>query len=160
MMQPRFERRTGRTPFSLAEQPRFRAGFDFLRLRADIGEVPEEMADWWQTFSMASPSGREGMVEELRVQQQQQQRKKPQGKTQAQAPKPKAQRAPKSASAAAPELPPAAPHESPDAPDMAGPTPEQGADVPSDAPPKRRRRRRRKPSGGADAAHDEGHDGP
>jgi poly(A) polymerase len=53
MMQPRFEKRTGSTPFSLVEQPRFRAGFDFMRLRADIGEVDVVLADWWQEFSTA-----------------------------------------------------------------------------------------------------------
>jgi poly(A) polymerase len=41
VMQPRFEKRTGSTPFSMVAQPRFRAGFDFMRLRADIGEVEE-----------------------------------------------------------------------------------------------------------------------
>ena len=34
MMQPRFERRVAGTARSLVEQPRFRAGFDFLRLRS------------------------------------------------------------------------------------------------------------------------------
>ncbi len=38
-MQPRFERRTASSAASLAAQPRFRAGYDFLRLRADVGEV-------------------------------------------------------------------------------------------------------------------------
>ncbi len=33
MMQPRFERRVGNGPLTLVEQPRFRAGFDFLRRR-------------------------------------------------------------------------------------------------------------------------------
>jgi poly(A) polymerase len=51
MMQPRFEKRMGSTPFSLVEQPRFRAAFDFMRLRADIGEVDVVLADWWQEFS-------------------------------------------------------------------------------------------------------------
>ncbi|MEO7244742.1 MAG: polynucleotide adenylyltransferase PcnB, partial [Rubrivivax sp.] len=50
MMQPRFEKRTGNAPFSLVEQPRFRAGFDFMRLRADVGEVDVVLADWWQEF--------------------------------------------------------------------------------------------------------------
>ena len=36
-MQPRFERRLGQSPFGLVEQPRFRAGFDFMRLRAEAG---------------------------------------------------------------------------------------------------------------------------
>jgi poly(A) polymerase len=125
MMQPRFERRNGNTPFSLAEQPRFRAGFDFLRLRADVGEVPEELADWWQTFSLASQTAREGLVEELRAQQ----RKKP--------PQPKPQRPPKAGAA---EGEGAAVQQSPDP--AARP----------DAPPRKRRRRRRKPAGGAAGA--------
>ena len=69
MMQPRFEKRSGNSPFSLAEQPRFRAGFDFLRLRADVGEVPEELLDWWQAFSLADQSAREDLVAQLRAEQ-------------------------------------------------------------------------------------------
>ena len=46
MMQPRFERRFGNTVAALIEQPRFRAGFDFLRLRADAGEIDAELAEW------------------------------------------------------------------------------------------------------------------
>ena len=38
-MQPRFEKRVGNAPFSLLDQPRFRAGFDFMRLRGQIGEI-------------------------------------------------------------------------------------------------------------------------
>jgi poly(A) polymerase len=56
-MQPRFDKRVGQTPFSLVEQPRFRAGFDFLRLRAQTGEVDEELAHWWETFSMVAGGG-------------------------------------------------------------------------------------------------------
>lgn len=70
VMQPRFERRTGQTPFTLAEQPRFRAGFDFLRLRAQVGEVPEELAHWWETFSTATEAICRDMVETVRLEQQ------------------------------------------------------------------------------------------
>ncbi|HMT65386.1 MAG TPA: polynucleotide adenylyltransferase PcnB, partial [Ottowia sp.] len=77
MMQPRFEKRGGSTPFSLAEQPRFRAGFDFMRLRADVGEVSEELADWWQQFSQADEGERESMVNELRAEQQRAKRQAP-----------------------------------------------------------------------------------
>jgi poly(A) polymerase len=75
MMQPRFEKRTGNTPFSLAEQPRFRAGFDFMRLRADIGEVDVVLADWWQEFSQASDAVREDLVAQLREEQHKGQRR-------------------------------------------------------------------------------------
>uniref|UniRef100_UPI0035B434E0 polynucleotide adenylyltransferase PcnB n=1 Tax=Ideonella sp. TaxID=1929293 RepID=UPI0035B434E0 len=66
MMQPRFERRTGQTPYTLVEQPRFRAGFDFLRLRADSGEAPAELAEWWEDFSLGSDADREALIEAVR----------------------------------------------------------------------------------------------
>ena len=69
MMQPRFEKRIGSTPFSLVEQPRFRAGFDFMRLRADVGEVDVVLADWWQEFSLASDAVREDLVLQAREEQ-------------------------------------------------------------------------------------------
>jgi poly(A) polymerase len=62
MMQPRFERRSGNGPFTLVEQPRFRAGFDFLRLRADAGELSADLADWWEDFALGTPEEREGLL--------------------------------------------------------------------------------------------------
>ena len=53
-VQPRFEQRSGRRPFALLTQERFRAGYDFLRLRAQSGEVPMELADWWERFQSAA----------------------------------------------------------------------------------------------------------
>ncbi len=61
-MQPRFDRRTGSSPHSLVEQPRFRAGYDFLRLRADVGEVAVELADWWEDFSLGDAEEREALL--------------------------------------------------------------------------------------------------
>ena len=66
MMQPRFEKRIGSTPFSLVEQARFRAGFDFLRLRAEVGEVDVTLADWWQEFSMADDAAREDLIQQAK----------------------------------------------------------------------------------------------
>jgi poly(A) polymerase len=128
MMQPRFEKRTGNTPFSLVEQPRFRAGFDFMRLRADIGEVDVVLADWWQEFSQASDAVREDLVAQLREEQHKGQRR---------------------VRAARPPGTPAQDeqrHEF-DAPRTAqGAEPREGEGASSDAP-KKRRRRRRKPTG-------------
>ena len=75
MMQPRFDKRTGSTPFSLVEQPRFRAAFDFMRLRADVGEIDVVLADWWQEFSQASDAVREDLVAQLREEQHKGQRR-------------------------------------------------------------------------------------
>ena len=70
MMQPRFERRVAGTARSLVEQPRFRAGFDFMRLRADVGEVDEALADWWQEYSMADEGARNDLIAQVREEQQ------------------------------------------------------------------------------------------
>ncbi len=66
LMQPRFERRTGNTVYTLVEQPRFRAGFDFLRLRGDAGEVDAELANWWEDFSLADGDGRASLMDGAR----------------------------------------------------------------------------------------------
>ncbi|MBS0609309.1 MAG: polynucleotide adenylyltransferase PcnB, partial [Proteobacteria bacterium] len=131
VMQPRFEKRSGSTPFSMIAHIRFRAGFDFLRLRADVGEVEEGLAEWWQQFSLADDARREDMIDQMREEQRTRQRKA----------QPVARRVPKAADAAAPAADAAV-----------------GDDLPGDgAAPKKRRRRRRKPAGGA--AEGGGHSG-
>jgi poly(A) polymerase len=52
------------------DQARFRAAFDFMRLRADVGEVEEVLADWWQEFSMADDNLRQDLVDQVREEQQ------------------------------------------------------------------------------------------
>ena len=68
LMQPRFERRQGNTVATLIEQPRFRAGFDFLRLRGDAGEIDAELANWWEDYSLADDAGRQALLEAARPQ--------------------------------------------------------------------------------------------
>ena len=121
MMQPRFEKRTGNTPFSLVEQPRFRAGFDFMRLRADVGEVDVVLADWWQEFSQASDAVREDLMAQAREEQHKGQRRV---------------RTPKPAEKPATDVLPAA----------EGEAAADEAQAVGDAP-RKRRRRRRKPAG-------------
>jgi len=47
LLQHRLEFRRGKNLLSLLGHPRFRAGYDFLLLRASIDEVKQETADWW-----------------------------------------------------------------------------------------------------------------
>jgi poly(A) polymerase len=61
-LQPRFEQNAGKRPLRLIEQPRFRAGYDFLLLRAASGEVATELADWWTRFIDANTEGRLAML--------------------------------------------------------------------------------------------------
>ncbi|MCK9283406.1 MAG: polynucleotide adenylyltransferase PcnB [Rhodocyclaceae bacterium] len=62
-LQPRFEKRAGKSPYRLLEQLRFRAGYDFLLLRAESGEVDTELAEWWTEFQDASHDRREEMLQ-------------------------------------------------------------------------------------------------
>ena len=66
LMQPRFERRTPSTALGLAAQPRFRAGYDFLRLRADSGEMATELADWWEDFHLGNDEEREALLKDVK----------------------------------------------------------------------------------------------
>jgi poly(A) polymerase len=67
LMQPRFERRTAASAQSLVAQARFRAGYDFLRLRADCGEMPSELADWWEDYHLGDDDEREALLQDVRA---------------------------------------------------------------------------------------------
>lgn len=127
LMQPRFERRTPGSAAALINQPRFRAGYDFLRLRADSGEIVAELADWWEDFHLGSDDDREAMLADLRAASATRVRKG-------------SERAPRVEADAAPPAPLAASDEASE----------------GNTPPRRRRRRRRRPgshaAGPADTA--------
>ena len=91
MMQPRFDKRSGATPYSLVEQARFRAAFDFMRLRADVGEVSEAIAEWWQEFSTADDVRRQDLLDQVRDEQQ---KKNPPARARARAGRPDGRRGP------------------------------------------------------------------
>ena len=61
-MQPRFLHRAGQRPFRLVENLKFRAGFDFLLLRCESGEVEMEVGQWWERFQHATTAEREQML--------------------------------------------------------------------------------------------------
>ncbi len=61
-MQPRFERRIGKSPYKLLEHPRLRAGYDFMLLRCASGEIDAELGSWWTDFMDADGSGREALL--------------------------------------------------------------------------------------------------
>ncbi|HEX7639674.1 MAG TPA: polynucleotide adenylyltransferase PcnB, partial [Burkholderiaceae bacterium] len=66
MMQPRFDKRSGSSPLSMLQQSRFRAAFDFMRLRADAGEVDEALVQWWEDFSTGDDERRRALLESAR----------------------------------------------------------------------------------------------
>jgi len=61
-MQPRFERRSGKSPYKLLEHPRMRAGYDFLLLRCASGEIGQEIGEWWTAFIAGDGPEREALI--------------------------------------------------------------------------------------------------
>jgi poly(A) polymerase len=66
LMQPRFDKRTGSSPAAMLAQPRFRAAFDFMRLRADAGEIDAELVAWWERYSTGDEDTRRDLIEAAR----------------------------------------------------------------------------------------------
>ena len=66
-LQPRLVNRRGRGGASrLLTNPRFRAAYDFLLLRAESGEDVAEHAKWWTRFQEVDDSERRSMLEDKR----------------------------------------------------------------------------------------------
>ncbi len=61
-MQPRFEQRAGKRPYALLTHPRYRAGYDFLLLRCESGEIDSEIGEWWTEFADANTERRTEML--------------------------------------------------------------------------------------------------
>ncbi|OAM51452.1 poly(A) polymerase [Methylovorus sp. MM2] len=61
-LQPRFEQRAGRRPYALLEHPRYRAAYDFLLLRCESGEIPNELGKWWTDFANVDADKRQTML--------------------------------------------------------------------------------------------------
>lgn len=83
MLQLRLENKGGRRSQRVLSHPRFRAAYDFLLLRAEAGEVPKEMGDWWTELQEANPPQGEQQTTKTRPRKRRRNRprRKPEGKT-------------------------------------------------------------------------------
>ncbi|MEX3548262.1 MAG: polynucleotide adenylyltransferase PcnB [Burkholderia sp.] len=61
-LQLRLEKRSGRSAIRLLEHQRFRAGYDFLLLRCESGELDESVAQWWTDFMDGDAAARETLL--------------------------------------------------------------------------------------------------
>jgi poly(A) polymerase len=61
-LQPQLEHPRSRRVLRLIEQPRFRAAFDLLLLRARVGMAQQELVDWWAALQAADPDTRMQMA--------------------------------------------------------------------------------------------------
>ncbi|HNP04254.1 MAG TPA: polynucleotide adenylyltransferase PcnB, partial [Rhodocyclaceae bacterium] len=80
-LQPRFESRAGKRPYAVLEQPRFRAAYDFLLLRAEAGEIDGELASWWTAFQNADGEARAALLQPEKAgdKKRRRRRRKPRG---------------------------------------------------------------------------------
>jgi poly(A) polymerase len=82
-MQPRFLQRSGRRPFRILENPRFRASYDFLLLRCASGEVDPAVGEWWTRFQHADDTQRAEMLIEEEEPKRKRRRRRRRPQTQA-----------------------------------------------------------------------------
>lgn len=76
MLQPRFEQRTQSRAFRLLAHPRFRAGYDFLLLRASADSALTPLAEWWTDFQHADSQERETLLSALQIRSPRKKRRK------------------------------------------------------------------------------------
>lgn len=62
LLQLRFNRQVGVRPYRLLAHPRFRAAYDFLLLRSEVGGADAELAQWWTVFQDASEAEKKKMT--------------------------------------------------------------------------------------------------
>ncbi|KVE39874.1 polynucleotide adenylyltransferase PcnB [Burkholderia sp. TSV86] len=61
-LQLRLEKRSGRSALKLLEHQRFRAGYDFLLLRCESGELDPAIGQWWTDFVEGDAAERETLL--------------------------------------------------------------------------------------------------
>ncbi len=64
-MQERLPRRSGKRADQLLDNPRFRAGYDFLLLRELAGEETDGLGQWWTEYQECNESERRDMIRDL-----------------------------------------------------------------------------------------------
>lgn len=62
LMQPRFEKRNSANARRLMDHLRFRAGYDFMLLRADSGQIDDELAQWWTDYIEGDETDRAELI--------------------------------------------------------------------------------------------------
>lgn len=75
-LQARFRHHDLRRANTLFGNPRFRAAYDFLCLRAEAGEPVKEDAEWWTDFQQAAPEERADLCKAVKGSSNQRRRKR------------------------------------------------------------------------------------
>ncbi len=65
LLQLRMFNRHGKRPERLMQEPRFKAAYDFLLLRAKAGEPVKELADWWEAYFEGNEDERRRLIRQV-----------------------------------------------------------------------------------------------
>ena len=65
VMQYFFNQRKSRQVYRLLENRKFRAGYDFMLLRASVNQAEPEIADWWTRIQSVDENERRKMLNSL-----------------------------------------------------------------------------------------------
>jgi len=74
-LQSPLSKRRGKSIYTALNHSRFRAAYDFLILRSQVGEVPKTLPAWWSDFQKADDDQQQIMVKSLTHTGRQQRRK-------------------------------------------------------------------------------------
>lgn len=77
-LQYRLHRRLNGGAQQLLSHPKFRAGYDFLLLRGNVGEPVQALAEWWTQYQEQSDEARASMLRNLQRQQRKKRKPRPQ----------------------------------------------------------------------------------
>jgi len=77
MMQPRLTRTRGKRALKALDHPRFRAAYDLLVLRAEVGDADPELAQWWTDIQVQGPGDREQAVSQPKPAARRRRRRRP-----------------------------------------------------------------------------------
>ena len=66
LLQARFNRFTGKSPYSLVKHNRFSSAFKLFELRVKLKEVKMESVHWWEKFYASSDGEKKFMVTAMR----------------------------------------------------------------------------------------------
>jgi poly(A) polymerase len=67
LLQGRLEHRSMKNVKTALAHKRFRAAYDFLLLRAEVGEVQKDLAEWWTRIQEVEPGEQDEMIKALNI---------------------------------------------------------------------------------------------
>ena len=76
LLQIRFDKYAGKSPYTLIRHRRFNAAWRLLRLRVILGEVDIKTVNWWENFFHGHDSVRKEMLEKAKAENKQHRRPK------------------------------------------------------------------------------------